>query len=107
RHTIFSRDWSSDVCSSDLLPSCIQSCISLRQKLINVLYHKPQPWICVVPFNCPFRNGNFILLMILNWEYLANTPLSSASNTSSTQPERYMPRCLVRGLLSLGFLKRR
>src|SRR5690606_39588377 len=28
RHTIFSRDWSSDVCSSDLMPSKVQ-CLAM------------------------------------------------------------------------------
>src|SRR5256884_9572234 len=38
RHTRCSRDWSSDVCSSDLQPFCIEGylhCLSFRQIVVN------------------------------------------------------------------------
>src|SRR5690606_40037555 len=51
RHTRFSRDWSSDVCSSDL---------KLAVKKINELAHSEQPFLLAVgffkphlPFNSP------------------------------------------------------
>src|SRR5690606_39867473 len=40
RHTRFSRDWSSDVCSSDLL---VEAELSTRQHLRYVIYIYPYP----------------------------------------------------------------
>src|SRR5690606_39290737 len=57
RHTRFSRDWSSDVCSSDLVAGlCIAAGISAWRRSLDVLL-QAQNWLWTQPLRLRFWLG--------------------------------------------------
>src|SRR5690606_41101041 len=60
RHTSFSRDWSSDVCSSDLLDALFMYIALTRLTRHLALCLMP----CLARIVCPFRQRRLICLVI-------------------------------------------
>src|SRR5690606_41828948 len=57
RHTRFSRDWSSDVCSSDLLTGILFSSLKLILKITcKNIKNKPQEKTCCIKTKCCLCN---------------------------------------------------
>src|SRR5690606_23725877 len=84
RHTRFSRDWSSDVCSSDLPPS--KTAASYLQEIPEVLEEAAvldggSPWqifrYIIIPLSRPIMASVIILTAIMTWnEFLFGLILS-------------------------------
>src|SRR5690606_1830906 len=78
-HTRFSRDWSSDVCSSDLLFQVLQESLSLRQviRIIKLFRHYYRG---LTNYFVPFNNTS--TFGIASSYATSNTPLGPRSDTN-------------------------
>src|SRR5437868_10196262 len=78
RHTISKRDWSSDVCSSDLVSRCQRSWLTQPFRYCNAALHR-----CSPHFLCFLRSAPLSLKVSRALEVLFISSLSSRHKSAS------------------------